>query len=137
MDTSIKVLIVDDFATMRRILKNILKQIGFKNLVEADDGTSAWEILQGQTIDLIISDWNMPKMTGLELLKKVRASDQYKRTPFLMVTAEAQKQNVIEAVQAGVSNYVVKPFTAEAISDKLEKILKMFMYLNQLKTVCS
>lgn len=124
MDTSIKVLIVDDFATMRRILKNILKQIGFKNLVEADDGTSAWEILQGQSIDLIISDWNMPKMTGLELLKKVRASDNHKRTPFLMVTAEAQKQNVIEAVQAGVSNYVVKPFTAEAISDKLEKILK-------------
>lgn len=124
MDTSIKVLIVDDFATMRRILKNILKQIGFKNLVEADDGTTAWEILQGQSIDLIISDWNMPKMTGLELLKKVRANDKYKRTPFLMVTAEAQKQNVIEAVQAGVSNYVVKPFTAEAISDKLEKILK-------------
>ncbi|MFA5902533.1 MAG: chemotaxis response regulator CheY [Desulfobacula sp.] len=124
MDTSIKVLIVDDFATMRRILKNILKQLGFKNLVEADDGTSAWDILQGQSIDLIISDWNMPKMTGLELLKKVRASDNYKRTPFLMVTAEAQKQNVIEAVQAGVSNYVVKPFTAEAISDKLEKILK-------------
>ncbi len=124
MDTSIKVLIVDDFATMRRILKNILKQLGFKNLVEADDGTSAWEVLQGQSIDLIISDWNMPKMTGLELLKKVRASDNHKRTPFLMVTAEAQKQNVIEAVQAGVSNYVVKPFTAEAISDKLEKILK-------------
>jgi len=124
MDTSIKILIVDDFATMRRILKNILKQLGFKNLVEADDGTSAWEVLEGQSIDLIISDWNMPKMTGLELLKKVRASDAYKGTPFLMVTAEAQKQNVIEAVQAGVSNYVVKPFTAEAISDKLEKILK-------------
>lgn len=124
MDTSIKILIVDDFATMRRILKNILKQLGFKNLVEADDGTSAWEILEGQSIDLIISDWNMPKMTGLELLKKVRASDTHKGTPFLMVTAEAQKQNVIEAVQAGVSNYVVKPFTAEAISDKLEKILK-------------
>ena len=124
MDTSIKILIVDDFATMRRILKNILKQLGFKTLVEADDGTTAWEILEGQTIDLIISDWNMPKMTGLELLKKVRASDAYKSTPFLMVTAEAQKQNVIEAVQAGVSNYVVKPFTAEAISDKLEKILK-------------
>ncbi len=124
MDTSIKVLIVDDFATMRRILKNILKQLGFKNLVEADDGTTAWEVLEGQKIDLIISDWNMPKMTGLELLKKVRASDQYARAPFLMVTAEAQKQNVIEAVQAGVSNYVVKPFTAEAISDKLEKILK-------------
>jgi two-component system chemotaxis response regulator CheY len=124
MDTSIKVLIVDDFATMRRILKNILKQLGFKNLVEADDGTTAWEVLQEQTIDLIISDWNMPKMTGLELLKKVRSSDNYKTAPFLMVTAEAQKQNVIEAVQAGVSNYVVKPFTAEAISDKLEKILK-------------
>ncbi len=124
MDTSIKILIVDDFATMRRILKNILKQLGFKTLVEADDGTTAWDVLEGQSIDLIISDWNMPKMTGLELLKKVRASDKYKSTPFLMVTAEAQKQNVIEAVQAGVSNYVVKPFTAEAISDKLEKILK-------------
>ncbi len=124
MDTSIKILIVDDFATMRRILKNILKQLGFKNLVEADDGTTAWEVLEGQSIDLIISDWNMPKMTGLELLKKVRASDSFKGVPFLMVTAEAQKQNVIEAVQAGVSNYVVKPFTAEAISDKLEKILK-------------
>ena len=124
MDTSIKILIVDDFATMRRILKNILKQLGFKNLVEADDGTTAWELLESQEIDLIISDWNMPKMTGLELLKKVRASTQYQKAPFLMVTAEAQKQNVIEAVQAGVSNYVVKPFTAEAISDKLTKILK-------------
>jgi len=124
MDTSIKVLIVDDFATMRRILKNILKQIGFKNILEADDGTTALEVLEKQDVDLIISDWNMPKMTGLELLKKVRGSVKYKRTPFLMVTAEAQKQNVIEAVQAGVSNYVVKPFTAEAISEKLEKILK-------------
>ena len=124
MDTSIKILIVDDFATMRRILKNILKQLGFKNLVEADDGTTAWDVLESQKIDLIISDWNMPKMTGLELLKKVRASSKYKTAPFLMVTAEAQKQNVIEAVQAGVSNYVVKPFTAEAISDKLKKILK-------------
>ncbi len=124
MDTSIKILIVDDFATMRRILKNILKQLGFKNFVEADDGTTAWEVLEGQGIDLIISDWNMSKMTGLELLKKVRANDTYKGIPFLMVTAEAQKQNVIEAVQAGVSNYVVKPFTAEAISDKLEKILR-------------
>lgn len=124
MDTSIKILIVDDFATMRRILKNILKQLGFKNLVEADDGTTAWEVLENQRIDLIISDWNMPKMTGLELLKKVRASTHYQKAPFLMVTAEAQKQNVIEAVQAGVSNYVVKPFTAEAISDKLKKILR-------------
>ncbi len=124
MDTSIKVLVVDDFATMRRILKNILKQIGFKNLVEADDGTTAWDVLEEQEIDLVLADWNMPKMTGLELLKKVRASEKYAKVPFLMVTAEAQKQNVIEAVQAGVSNYVVKPFTAEAISEKLEKILK-------------
>jgi two-component system chemotaxis response regulator CheY len=124
MDTSIKILIVDDFATMRRILKNILKQIGFKNILEADDGTTALDVLDKQPVDLIISDWNMPKMTGLELLKSVRANDRYKKTPFLMVTAEAQKQNVIEAVQAGVSNYVVKPFTAEAISEKLAKILK-------------
>ncbi|MCK5836128.1 MAG: chemotaxis response regulator CheY [Desulfobacula sp.] len=124
MDTSIKILIVDDFATMRRILKNILKQLGFKNFLEADDGSTAWKELQDKTVDLIISDWNMPEMTGLELLKKVRASDAYKATPFLMVTAEAQKQNVIEAVQAGVSNYLVKPFTAEAVSEKLEKILK-------------
>ncbi|HKK89913.1 MAG TPA: chemotaxis response regulator CheY [Desulfobacteraceae bacterium] len=124
MDTSIKVLIVDDFATMRRILKNILKQIGFKNLLEADDGTTALEVLEKQSVDLVISDWNMPKMTGLELLKAVRAHERYAKVPFLMVTAEAQKQNVIEAVQAGVSNYVVKPFTAEAISEKLEKILK-------------
>jgi len=85
---------------------------------------TALEVLERQSVDLIISDWNMPKMTGLELLKSVRASDQYKKTPFLMVTAEAQKQNVIEAVQAGVSNYVVKPCTAEAISEKLTKILK-------------
>ncbi len=124
MDTSIKVLVVDDFATMRRILKNILKQLGFKNLVEADDGTTAWDILEEQKVDLVLADWNMPKMTGLELLKKVRASENYAKVPFLMVTAEAQKQNVIEAVQAGVSNYVVKPFTAEAISEKLEKILR-------------
>ncbi|MFO7885849.1 MAG: response regulator [Desulfobacteraceae bacterium] len=124
MDTSIKVLIVDDFATMRRILKNILKQIGFKNLLEADDGTTALEVLEKQSVDLVISDWNMPKMTGLELLKILRGDKRYARIPFLMVTAEAQKQNVIEAVQAGVSNYVVKPFTAEAISEKLEKILK-------------
>ena len=123
MNTSIKVLIVDDFATMRRILKNILKQLGFKNLLEADDGTTALEVLESNEIDLVISDWNMPKMTGLELLKAVRASKKYAKVPFLMVTAEAQKQNVIEAVQAGVSNYVVKPFTAEGISAKLERIL--------------
>ncbi len=123
MDTSIKILCVDDFATMRRILKNILKQLGFNNITEADDGTTALDELKKSSYDLIISDWNMPKMTGLELLKTVRGTPEFKDIPFLMVTAEAQKQNVIEAVQAGVSNYVVKPFTAEAIAEKLEKIL--------------
>ncbi|MFH0728879.1 MAG: chemotaxis response regulator CheY [Pseudomonadota bacterium] len=122
MDLSMKILIVDDFATMRRIMKNILKQIGFTNIIEADDGTTALAELQKTSVDLIISDWNMPKMTGLDLLKAVRSSPNLKDLPFLMVTAEAQKQNVIDAVQAGVSNYVVKPFTAEAISDKLKKI---------------
>ena len=123
MNPSIKILIVDDFATMRRIMKNILKQLGYTNIAEADDGTTALEALKQGSFDLIISDWNMPKMTGLDLLKTVRKDPVYRATPFLMVTAEAQKQNVIEAVQAGVSNYVVKPFTAEAISEKLDKIL--------------
>ena len=123
MDTSIKILCVDDFATMRRIMKNILKQLGFTNITEADDGTTALEALEKVHYDLIISDWNMPKMTGLDLLKKVRSMDAYKEVPFLMVTAEAQKHNVIEAVKAGVSNYVVKPFTAESIAEKIEKIL--------------
>ena len=123
MDLSMNVLIVDDFATMRRILRNILKQIGFTNIIEADDGTTALEVLEKQKIDLIISDWNMPKMTGLDLLKEVRANSEFKSLPFLMVTAEAQKKNVIDAVQAGVSNYIVKPFTADQILEKLEKIV--------------
>ena len=123
MSTSLKILVVDDFATMRRIMKNILKQLGYTNITEADDGTTALEELKRGSFDLIISDWNMPKMTGLDLLKIVRSDPVYKDIPFLMVTAEAQKQNVIEAVQAGVSNYVVKPFTAEAIADKLGKII--------------
>ena len=122
MDLSMTVLVVDDFATMRRILKNIFRHLGFENVIEADDGTTALEALKKNEIDLIVSDWNMPKINGLELLKTVRASDEYKDIPFLMVTAEAQKQNVLDAVQAGVSNYMVKPFTAEQISEKLEKI---------------
>jgi two-component system chemotaxis response regulator CheY len=123
MYKDIKVLCVDDFATMRRILKNILKQIGFRNIEEADDGLTALEALKENKYDLIISDWNMPKMSGLDLLKTVRGMSEYKEIPFMMVTAEAQKQNVIEAVGAGVSNYVVKPFTAESIAEKLNKIL--------------
>jgi len=117
-----KILIVDDFATMRRIVKNILTQLGFKNFIEADDGSVAWDILQKEQVDFIVSDWNMPKMPGIELLKKVRADEKLKDIPFLMVTAEAQKENIIEAVKAKVSNYIVKPFTPETLSEKIEKI---------------
>ncbi len=123
MDTTIKILIVDDFATMRRILKNILKKIGFTHIIEAEDGNNALKVLEKEKVDLVISDWNMPKMSGIEFLKAVRSNTAFKDLPFLMVTAEAQKQNIIEAVQAGVSNYVVKPFTEEVITEKLVKIL--------------
>ncbi|MDD4730943.1 MAG: chemotaxis response regulator CheY [Desulfovibrio sp.] len=121
-DKSMRVLVVDDFSTMRKIIKNILRQLGFENVVEADDGTTAWEVLNKDNIDFIVSDWNMPKMTGIELLRKVRASEEYADTPFLMVTAEAQQENIIEAVQAKVSNYIVKPFTPETLSEKINKI---------------
>ncbi|OEU71927.1 MAG: histidine kinase [Desulfuromonadales bacterium C00003093] len=122
MDLNMDVLIVDDFATMRRILKNILRQIGFTNIYEADNGKNALNILKKQKFDLILCDWNMPEMSGLELLSKVRSDNELKDMPFVMVTAEAQKNNIIEAVQAGVNNYVVKPFTAETISGKLKKV---------------
>jgi two-component system chemotaxis response regulator CheY len=122
MNLNMNVLVVDDFATMRRIIKNVLKQIGFANILEADDGTTALAVLKKNEVDLIISDWNMPKMTGLDLLKNVRGEESTKNIPFLMVTAEAQKDNVLEAVQAGVSNYVVKPFTADAIKEKLTQV---------------
>jgi len=122
VNTNMRVLVVDDFSTMRRIIKNILKQLGFTNIVEADDGTGAWDILTKDQIDFIISDWNMPQMTGIELLRKVRASEEFADLPFLMVTAEAQQENIIEAVQAKVSNYIVKPFTAETLGEKIHKI---------------
>ncbi len=121
-DTKMKVLVVDDFSTMRRIIKNILRQLGFENIVEADDGETAVGRLESERIDFVISDWNMPKMSGLELLKWVRSHDEFKDLPFLMVTAEAQKENVLEAVKAKVSNYIVKPFTAETLSEKIDKI---------------
>ena len=122
MDLNMKVLIVDDFATMRRILKNILKQIGFSNIAEAEDGKTALVQLKNRKFDLVLCDWNMPEMTGLELLQKVRSDDELKDTPFVMVTAEAHKDNILDAVKAGVSNYVVKPFTAETIEEKLKKV---------------
>ena len=119
---NMRVLIVDDFSTMRRIVRNILRQIGLSNVVEADDGTTAWEILNREKIDFIVSDWNMPKMPGIDLLRKVRASEQFGNLPFLMVTAEAQQENIIEAVQAKVSNYIVKPFTAVRQKQKIDNI---------------
>jgi two-component system chemotaxis response regulator CheY len=123
MDLNMRVLVVDDFATMRRIVKNVLKQIGFSDILEADDGATALDVLKENKVDLIVSDWNMPKMTGLDLLKTVRADESMKEVPFLMVTAEAQKDNVLQAVQAGVSNYIVKPFTADGVKEKLTQIL--------------
>ena len=120
----LRFLIVDDFSTMRRIIKNILRQLGFTNIQEADDGTTAWEVLTKDQIDFIISDWNMPQMTGIELLRKVRGSEEFADLPFLMVTAEAQQENIIEAVQAKVSNYIVKPFTAETLGQKINKIFE-------------
>lgn len=121
-DPNMRILVVDDFSTMRRIVRNILRQIGLNNVVEADDGTTAWDILNREKIDFVVSDWNMPKMTGIELLRKVRSSEQFADLPFLMVTAEAQQENIIEAVQAKVSNYIVKPFTADTLEQKIDKI---------------
>ena len=124
MDKNIKILVVDDFATMRKVIRNLLKQVGYENIMEAEDGVLALRVLKSQKVDLVISDWNMPNMTGLELLKAVRADEDLKTTPFLMVTAEALQDNVIAAVKAGVSNYIVKPFTAEVLNDKITKILE-------------
>jgi two-component system chemotaxis response regulator CheY len=122
MDLSMKVLIVDDFATMRRILKNIMKQLGFTNITEAENGKDALKVLKGGGIGLVLCDWNMPEMPGIDLLNAVRADEQLKTTPFVMVTAEAQKENILEAVKAGVSSYIVKPFTAETVEEKLKKV---------------
>lgn len=126
VDRNMRILVVDDAQTMRRIIVNLLRQLGFTNMTEADDGTTAWEKLGMERIDLIISDWNMPKMTGIDLLKKVRESESYKTTPFIMVTAEGKRENVIAAVQAGVSNYIVKPFNAATLKEKMTKVIGMF-----------
>jgi two-component system chemotaxis response regulator CheY len=123
LNTNIKILIVDDFSTMRKIVKNILLQLGFKDILEADDGTTALELLKKQKVDLIISDWNMHKMPGIELLKTIRSDGELKNIKFIMVTAEAQKENVIEAIKCGVNQYVIKPFTPETLKEKLEKVL--------------
>jgi two-component system chemotaxis response regulator CheY len=124
LNTNIKILIVDDFATMRKIIKNILIQLGFKDVLEADDGTTALELLKKQKVDLIIADWNMPKMSGIELLKAIRSNENLKNIKFIMVTAEAQKESVIEAIKHRVNQYVVKPFTPETLKEKLEKVFR-------------
>ncbi|MGA2025651.1 MAG: response regulator [Syntrophobacteraceae bacterium] len=122
---NLTVLIVDDFITMRRIVRKILRDLDFEDIVEAEDGSAAVAVLKSTKVDLIISDWNMPKMTGLELLKEVRSTESLKDIPFLMLTAEAQKENIVEAIKAKVSNYIVKPFTAAGLQEKLAKVLPL------------
>ncbi|ARN75428.1 chemotaxis response regulator CheY [Oceanicoccus sagamiensis] len=124
MDKDMKILIVDDFSTMRRIIKNLLRDLGFTNTSEADDGQTALPMLQNGNFDFLVTDWNMPGMTGIELLKAVRADDRLKDMPILMVTAEAKRDQIVEAAQAGVNGYVVKPFTAAVLKEKIEKIFE-------------
>ncbi len=117
-----KILIVDDFSTMRRIIKNLLRELGFTNTIEADDGQTALPKLQEGGIDFLVTDWNMPGMTGLELLKAVRADPNLSNLPILMVTAEAKREQIIVAAEAGVNGYIIKPFTAATLKEKIEKI---------------
>ena len=124
MDFNMRVLVVDDFSTMRRIVKNTLRQIGFTQIEEAEDGQKAFDRLMSEKFDFVVSDWNMPNMTGIDLLRKVRAEPTLKHLPFLMVTAEAKQENVVEAIKAGVSNYIVKPFTVATLQEKIAKIFK-------------
>jgi two-component system, chemotaxis family, chemotaxis protein CheY len=116
-------LVVDDFSTMRRIIKNLLHDLGFANVTEADDGTTALPLLKSGSFDFLITDWNMPGMPGLELLKQVRADARLAKLPVLMLTAEAKREQIVEAAQAGVSGYVIKPFTAATLKEKIDKIL--------------
>ena len=120
----IRILVVDDMSTMRRIIKTILNQLGYSNIEEAENGKQALGKLKKEKFDFVITDWNMPEMDGLELVKQIRADDELKSLPVLMVTAEAKKENVMEALKAGVNNYIVKPFTPEVLKEKMEKIFK-------------
>lgn len=124
LDKNMKILIVDDFSTMRRIIKNLLRDLGFTNTHEADDGSTALPMLRGGDYDFLVTDWNMPGMTGIDLLKEVRADDKLGSMPVLMVTAEAKRDQIIEAAQAGVNGYVVKPFTAQVLKEKIDKIFE-------------
>lgn len=119
-----KILVVDDFSTMRRIIKNLLKDLGYTSVQEADDGSTALPMLQQGDFDFVVTDWNMPGMQGIDLLKAIRADDSLKHLPVLMVTAEAKKEQIVAAAQAGVNGYVVKPFTAATLKEKLDKIFE-------------
>lgn len=119
-----KILIVDDFSTMRRIVKNLLRDLGFNNTVEADDGLTAMPILKKGGIDFVVTDWNMPGMQGIDLLKNIRANPELNHLPVLMITAEAKKEQIVEAAQAGVNGYIVKPFTSGTLKEKLDKIFE-------------
>ena len=124
MDKKMRILVVDDFSTMRRIVRNLLGDLGFENIVEADDGAPALQIMQTDAIDFVVTDWNMPGMTGIELLKAIRAEPKTARTPVLMVTAEARRDQILEAAQAGVNGYIIKPFNATTLKEKLDKIFE-------------
>lgn len=123
MSKDLRFLVVDDFSTMRRIIKNLLHDLGYSNVTEADDGNTALPLLQAGGFDFLITDWNMPGMPGLELLKAVRADPKLTKMPVLMLTAEAKREQIVEAAQAGVNGYVIKPFTAVTLKEKLDKIL--------------
>ncbi|GAA6185654.1 MULTISPECIES: chemotaxis response regulator CheY [Alteromonadaceae] len=124
MDKNMKILVVDDFSTMRRIIKNLLKDLGYTSVQEADDGSTALPMLQQGDFDFVVTDWNMPGMQGIDLLRAIRADDSLKHLPVLMVTAEAKKEQIVAAAQAGVNGYVVKPFTAATLKEKLDKIFE-------------
>ena len=124
LDKNMRILIVDDFSTMRRIIKNLLRDLGYHNTVEADDGNTALPLLKKGGIDFLVTDWNMPGMSGLDLLKAVRAEAELQDLPVLMVTAESKREQIIEAAQAGVNGYIVKPFTANTLREKIDKIFE-------------
>lgn len=124
LDKNMKILVVDDFSTMRRIIKNLLKDLGFANIQEADDGNTALPMLNQGDFDFVVTDWNMPGMQGIDLLRAIRADEKLKHLPVLMVTAEAKKEQIVAAAQAGVNGYVIKPFTAGTLKQKLEKIFE-------------
>lgn len=124
MNKNMKILVVDDFSTMRRIIKNLLKDLGFTSVQEADDGSTALPMLQQGEFDFVVTDWNMPGMQGIDLLRAIRSDEKLKHLPVLMVTAEAKKEQIVAAAQAGVNGYVVKPFTAATLKEKLDKIFE-------------